>query len=250
MSIIDQPAVARLSLVGVGPGDPELLTLAAVRAIEQADVIACPVARTNGESMAMQIARRWVRANQRVLPVLFPMIQDAEPRRQAWNAAADALAALVAEGQTVVLLCEGDASLFATGSYVLMALRQRHPLCPYNVIAGVTSISAAAAAAAWPLALQLDQFLVMPCPDDLQQLEAVLDRAAMQSRVLALLKLGRRWRWVRPLLERRQLLEDALFAERVGWPDQTLCQACDVVEGERSYFSLLLIRQDWPNVLP
>ena len=68
--------------------------------------------------------------------------------------------------------------------------------------------------------------------------------------MLALLKLGRRWLWVRQVLERRQLLESSLFAERVGWPDQTLRPAQDVPGAVRPYFSLLLIRQSWPEVLP
>ena len=64
------------------------------------------------------------------------------------------------------------------------------------------------------------------------------------------MKLGRRWSWVQPLLKQRHLLHQALFAERVGWPDQRICSA-DAVEAEpRPYFSLLLIRQGWPEVLP
>jgi precorrin-2/cobalt-factor-2 C20-methyltransferase len=68
--------------------------------------------------------------------------------------------------------------------------------------------------------------------------------------VLALLKLGRRWSWVRPLLERRELLEGALFARRLGWPDQLVGSAAAVPASEAPYFSLLLIRQGWPEVLP
>jgi precorrin-2/cobalt-factor-2 C20-methyltransferase len=68
--------------------------------------------------------------------------------------------------------------------------------------------------------------------------------------VLALLKLGRRWVWVRPLLERRGLLPGALFARRLGWPDQQVGPADRVPQGESPYFSLLLVRQGWPAVLP
>ena len=78
------------------------------------------------------------------------MVDAAEPRRLAWHQAADTLAAEVAAGQRVVLLCEGDASLFATGSYVLLALQQRHPHCSCRVIPGITAVSAAAAAANRP----------------------------------------------------------------------------------------------------
>jgi len=90
----------------------------------------------------------------------------------------------------------------------------------------------------------------MPCPEREDQLLDLLEHAAGQARVLALLKLGRRWLWVRQVLERRQLLESSLFAERVGWPDQTLQKARDVPGAARPYFSLLLIRQSWPQVLP
>ena len=241
---------AGLTLVGVGPGDPELLTLAAVRAIEQADVVATPVAREGSASMAATIASHCISTKQRLLPLLFPMVSAARPRREAWHLAADALAAEVKAGQAVVLLCEGDASLFATGSYVLLALQQRHPDCPTRVIPGITAISAAAASAGWPLALQQDQLLVMPCPETPDALTGLLETAAQHSRVLALMKLGHRWAWVRPLLELQNLLSGALFAERVGWPDQIVRSAGDMEASERPYFSLLLVRQGWPDVLP
>jgi len=241
--------------VGVGPGDPQLLTVAAVKAIEAADVVAYPVAREGAEGMAAAIAAPWIGAGQRRLPLLFPMVTEAEPRIAAWHAAADALAAEVAAGQEVVLLCEGDVSLFASSSYVLMALRQRHAACPLRLIPGIPSACAAAAAAssqglAWPLALQQEGLLIRPTPDGAAELEMLLDRSAQEGTVLALLKLGRRWHWVRPLLEARGLLEGSLFAQRVGWPDQSLAPASAVPAEEQPYFSLLLVRQGWPAVLP
>lgn len=68
--------------------------------------------------------------------------------------------------------------------------------------------------------------------------------------MLALLKLGHRWSWVRPLLERRGLLEKALFAARIGWPEERLAPAAALAAGEEPYFSLLLIRQGQAPVLP
>ena len=226
------------------------MTLAAVDAIKQAQVVAFPAVRDGAESMAASIAEPWIRPEQRRLPLVFPMVEAAEPRRHAWHQAAAALAAEVECGHAVVLLCEGDASLFATSSYVVLALQQQYPRCPLRVIPGITAISAAAAAGAWPLALQQDQLLVMPCPDHHEDLIAALADAARQERLLALLKLGRRWSWVRPLLEQQGLLKHTLFAERVGWADQRVCRADLLPAGQRPYFSLLLIRQTWPKVMP
>jgi precorrin-2/cobalt-factor-2 C20-methyltransferase len=232
-----------------------LLTVAAVRAIAAADRVAYPVAREGAEGMAAAIAAPWIAPGQRRQPLLFPMVADAEPRIAAWLAAADALAAAVAAGERVVLLCEGDVSLFASSSYVLLALRQRHPDCPLRLIPGVPAACAAAAAAssagmAWPLALQSEGLLIRPTPETPAELEALLERAASDGTVLALLKLGHRWSWVRPLLGDRGLLKGALFAQRVGWPDQLVAPATAVPANEQPYFSLLLIRQGWPEVLP
>ena len=250
LTIIDPNYPGTLTLVGVGPGNPSLLTLAAVHAIETSDVIAYPVARPAAQSMAARIAVQWIRDDHTCLPLLFPMVDGAEPRRAAWHAAADTLQKLVTEGKHIALLCEGDASLFATCSYVLMALQQQWPHCPCNVIPGISSISAAAAAGLWPLALQQDQLLVRPCPESPTEFTTELDEAKERGRVLALLKLGHRWEWVQPLLDERKLLGKALFAEKVGWPDQQIQPADTVAPSQRPYFSLLLIRQAWPDVLP
>ncbi|WP_216904884.1 precorrin-2 C(20)-methyltransferase [Synechococcus sp. CCY 9618] len=236
--------------MGVGPGDPDLLTIAAVRSIEAADTVAYPVAREGGEGMAARIAAPFLGSGQRRLPLVFPMVEAASPRRLAWHAAADRLAAEVADGRAVVLLCEGDVSLFASSSYVLLALRDRHPALTVQLIPGISAVAAAAAAGAWPLALQQEGLLIRPTPDEPGDLAALLGQAADAGWVLALLKLGVRWPWVRQLLEERSLLEGALFARRVGWPDQQLAPAAAVPAAEAPYFSLLLVRQGWPAVLP
>ncbi len=245
-----QLATGGLTLVGVGPGDPELVTVAGVRAIRRADLVAYPVADPAAEGMAATIAARWLRASQPRLPLPFPMVGAAEPRRRAWWQAADRLAAAAAGGARVVFLCEGDVSLFATASYVLLALRQRHPGCAVRLIPGIAAPLAAAAAGAWPLALQQEGLRIVPTPETEGELTSLLDRAAGAAEVLALLKLGRRWSWVRPLLERRGLLPSTLLARRIGWPDEQVVPAAAVDAGALPYFTLLLVRQGWPPVMP
>ena len=237
-------------LIGVGPGDPELLTLKAHRLLRSADVVAYPVARVEAAGMAVAIVETYLRPEQRRLPLVFPMVTDGVALQDAWRAAATALAQQVQAGQRVVFLCEGDVSLFATGSYVLLALQRDHPDVPVEVIPGITSVAAAAAAGRWPLVFQKEELLIRPCPDTPEAMETLLDQAAAKGTVLALLKLGVRWQWMQPLLAARGLLDQALFAERVGWSDQRVMAATEVQAEERPYFSLLLVRQGTNAVLP
>ena len=237
-------------MVGVGPGDPELITVAAQRAIAAATVVAYPVAALERPGMAAQIAQPWLASTQRRLPLLFPMVQEAEPRQQAWQQAASAVAAEVAAGEQVVFLCEGDCSLFASSSYLLLALKKEAPELPLRVIPGITAASATAAAAGWPLALQDEQLQVVSLPDQPDQARQLLIAAREHGQPLVLLKVGRRWRWLRPLLDELELLESALYGERVGWPEQLVLPAAEVAAEERPYFSLVLLRPAWPAVLP
>ena len=237
-------------MVGVGPGDPELITVAAQRAIADATVVAYPVAALERPGMAAQIAQPWLAPTQRQLPLLFPMVQEAEPRQQAWQQAASAVAAEIRAGEQVVFLCEGDCSLFASSSYLLLALKAKAPELPIRVIPGITAASATAAAAAWPLALQDEQLQVVPLPDQPDQARQLLLTALEHGQPMVLLKVGRRWRWLRPLLVELELLESALYGERVGWPEQLVVPAASVAAEERPYFSLVLLRPAWPAVLP
>ena len=79
--------------MGVGPGDPSLLTLAAVEAIRKAEVVAYPVGRPGADSMAAKIAAAWIRSDHQRLPLLFPMVEAAEPRRTAWGISGEGAAA-------------------------------------------------------------------------------------------------------------------------------------------------------------
>ncbi len=244
------PAFGKLTLVSVGPGDPSLLTIAGVKAIQESTLVAFPIAKAGGESIALEIASTWIKKEAKKLPLLFPMVSEEHLLREAWRNAADQLFEEIKKGEKVVFLCEGDGSLFASSSYVLLALKTFHPNCPIKSIPGVTSFAAAAALANWPLALQKDQLLILPTPDDQYKLETLINEAFLSKRVLVLLKLGSRWAWVKPLLKKKGLLEDAVFAQRVGFEDEKVDSAIKIDGSEKPYFSLLLIRQSWPEVIP
>lgn len=239
-----------LTIAGVGPGDPSLLTLAAVDAIKEATVVSYPVSTRGGESLAEKIASKWITRDKKKLPLHFPMVNDQNTLKSAWRLAGNELIKMVEKGEKVVFLAQGDISLFSTGSYLLKELEKYHPECLIKLIPGVTSFSAAAAKGKLPLAFQDEQLLILPVPSSYEDLKVMLSDAASKRRIVVLLKLGRKWGWVKPLLEELDLLKESIFAERIGFSDQQILRASDLSSGTRPYFSLLLIRQSWPLTMP
>jgi len=239
-----------LTITGVGPGDPSLLTLAAVDAIQESTVVSYPVSTKGGDSLAEKIASKWITKDKTKLPLHFPMVDDQNTLKGAWRNAGNELMKMVDKGERVVFLAQGDISLFSTGSYLSKELEKYHSECLVKLIPGVTSFSAAAAKSKLPLAFQEEQLLVLPVPDTYEELKVMLSEAASKKRVVVLLKLGKKWEWVKPLLEELDLIKKSIFAERIGFSDQQILRASDLSSGIRPYFSLLLIRQNWPLIMP
>tara|TARA_B100000965_G_scaffold320886_1_gene282045 strand:+ start:972 stop:1700 length:729 start_codon:yes stop_codon:yes gene_type:complete len=239
-----------LTITGVGPGDPSLLTLAAVNAIKESTVVSYPVSIKGGESLAEKIASKWISKNKTRLPLHFPMVNDQIILKNAWRVAGNELIEMVDKGERVVFLTQGDVSLFSTGSYLLKELEKHHPDCVIKLIPGVTSFSAAAAFSKLPLAFQDEQLLIVPVPEKSNELKVILSEAVLMKRIVVLFKLGKKWTWVKPLLKELDLLESSIFAERVGFLDQQILRASNVCSKSRPYFSLLLIRHDWPSIMP
>ena len=239
-----------LTIAGVGPGDPSLLTLAAVDAIQESTVVSYPVSTRGGDSLAEKIASKWITKDKKKLPLHFPMVDDQNTLKSAWRVAGNDLMKMVDKGERVVFLAQGDISLFSTGAYLSKELEKYHPECVVKLIPGVTSFSAAAAKSKLQLAFQEEELLVLPVPDSYDELKSILSDAASKKRVVVLLKLGKKWEWVKLLLEELDLIKISIFAERIGLSDQQILRASDLPSGTRPYFSLLLIRQSWPLTMP
>ena len=239
-----------LTIAGVGPGDPSLLTLAAVDAIQESTVVSYPVSTRGGDSLTEKITSKWITKDKKKLPLHFPMVDDQNTLKSAWRVAGKELMKMVVKGERVVFLAQGDISLFSTGSYLSKELEKYHPECVVKLIPGVTSFSAAAAKSKLPLAFQEEELLVLPVPDSYDELKSILSDAASKKRVVVLLKLGKKWEWVKLLLEELDLIKISIFAERIGFSDQQILRASDLPSGTRPYFSLLLIRQSWPLTMP
>ncbi|HWA18185.1 MAG TPA: precorrin-2 C(20)-methyltransferase, partial [Devosia sp.] len=222
----------RLSLVGVGPGDPELLTLKAARIIGAADVVAYP--STGEESaLAFEIARGHVSATATLMPVPIPMTAERGPAQAAYDAAAETLRGHVDFGRDVVWLCEGDPLFYGSAMYLLARLAGKIAL---DIVPGVTSLTAAAAAIARPLAARNETLKILPAPLD----DAALRRELEAAPSVALIKIGKHFDRIRTLLEETGHAVNAIVVEHATTPRQRITPLRDFAHDERPYFSTIL----------
>jgi precorrin-2/cobalt-factor-2 C20-methyltransferase len=220
----------RLYGIGVGPGDPELLTLKGLRLLRAAGVVAYP-APEGGESFARRVVAMWLDRAQREIAIRFPMLPG-PPAAEIYDAAARALAAELDAGYDVALLCQGDPLFYGSFIGILTRLSDRATI---EIVPGVSSLTACAAAAAWPLVWAQETFTVIPAT----LAEAELAHRLATAEIAAILKLGRHLPKVRRILSQLDLLAGAIYIEHASLPDQRVCHLAEV--DNAPYFSMALV---------
>jgi precorrin-2/cobalt-factor-2 C20-methyltransferase len=223
----------RLYGLGVGPGDPELLTLKALRLLRAVPVVAYP-APENGDSFARSIVAAWIEGHQREIAIRFPM-RPGPPPAAIYDGAAAALAAELDAGHDVALLCQGDPLFYGSFLNVFTRLVGRHRI---EIVPGVSSVTACAAAAAIPLVSRDDTLAVIPATLDADQIAA---RLAERDSV-AIVKLGRHVAKVRRVLDRLGLLNNAVYVEHASLPTQRVVPFTCITPDLAPYFSMVLVR--------
>lgn len=219
--------------VGVGPGDPELLTLKAVRILRECDTVAVPRAGA-GELTALQIAADYL-ADQPVLHCDMPMTRDRAARDAAHDRAADAICALLAAGKTVAFLTLGDPAVYSTYWYVHRRVLTRGFAA--QMVAGVPSFCAAAAALGRALCEDGEMLHIIPASH-----EATEQGLALQgSKVL--MKAGKRILEVRDKLAATGALQNAALVERCGMEGERIVTDLATLSDPTGYFSVILVKE-------
>ena len=234
---------ASLTIVGVGPGDPSLLTIAALDAIKKANVIVFPVSNDNKKSFAAEIVKKHTKFKKKI-PITFPMARkDFDPDR-IWSIAVEKIVKNIQKGESVVLLCLGDTSLFASSSNILGIIKNNHPEIITNTIPGISSLSAAAALNDFDLVKKGETLIIKECPSSNSELTSLIRDSRGKKTVLAIMKVGKRWNLVRETLKKEDIIDTSLIALSVGMPDQIIQYASQYENDIMPYFSLILIRLD------
>jgi precorrin-2/cobalt-factor-2 C20-methyltransferase len=224
----------RLYGLGLGPGDPELLTLKALRLLRAVRVVAYP-ALEDGDSFARRIVAQWLDRGQREIAIRFPMRPGPVPLAIYRQAAAE-LAAVLDGGDDIAYLCQGDPLFYGSFAGILAALPGR---CEVGVVPGVSSLTACAAAAGAHLAQRDETLTVIPAslPDD-----ALAARLAGAD-AAAIIKLGRHFVRLRRVLDRLGRLEGAIYIERASLPNERVAPLASVDPASVPYFAMALVRR-------
>lgn len=218
--------------VGLGPGDPELMTLRAHRLIAGARVVAYPTL-AGGESFARAIAAGAIAPGAREIVMDVPMSVERAPAQAAYDRGAADIAGALDEGQDVVCLCEGDPFFYGSFMYLFARLSARYEV---EVVPGVTSIAACAARAGRPLVARNERLTVLPGPLPEAELRARIEGAES----VAIMKVGRHLAKIRAVIDDLGLTAQAVYVERASLPEEVVCPLAQAPE-KAPYFSMILL---------
>lgn len=223
--------------IGVGPGDPRLLTLKAIDVLQSVDIVAIPKSRRDRESVAWDIAKVHCPSGVRLLELEMPMTSDPHILTTAWRDAAAAVLEELKQGHSVAFITLGDPSLYSTYSYLLYILQDQLPQESIITVPGITAMSAAAAKVNVPLATGDEPLLVLPSTEDAGEY--------LDFPNLVLMKVSRRLPELLNQLAEQE--KNAVLLTRVGQPGEEIRwnpKGSDYATEKIDYLSLLLVKNE------
>lgn len=233
--------IGKLYGIGVGPGDPELLTLKAVRVLKSADVLAIPKSKEESDSIALSIVRGAVDLSKKeTIELMFPMTKDKEVLIKAREEAAAALAERLLAGKDVACITIGDPMFYSTFSYLIPLLREGVPDVEIEIVPGISSVMASAAVTVMPLTEADERLAVIPATYESDRIRHILQTFD----TVVLMKVNRVFDKVLSLLEELGLKGNAVFIERCGGENQRVVRDLDSLKGERpDYLSMIIVKR-------
>lgn len=219
--------------LGVGPGDPELLTLKAHRLLEACPVIAYP-APDDGESFARSIVADYLPEGKTEIPIVIPMRVERFPAAKIYDEKAAEIGLHLRAGDDVAVLCEGDPFFYGSFMYMFERLADEFTC---EIVPGVSSLMASAAALQRPLAARNDVLTILPAPLDDEQIMQKLT----SGDAIAIIKVGRHFGRICKLIDEAGLTGRAGYLERVSLDNQQVMPLARVTQSAVPYFSMILI---------
>ena len=232
--------LGKLYGIGVGPGDPELVTVKGARLLGQCGHVFVPKARTAAESQALSIAHRFLASHTQVHELVFPMTSDQEELSQRWLASAGEIITVLKGGEDACFLTLGDPLLYSTYIYLLRAVRAQLPEASVVTVPGITAFSAAAALTEFPVGERKEPVTIIPTADDLENVRQSL----VTGGTVILMKIGRRLGEILNLLEEAGMIDRSIFVSHAGMDNQrveTDLRRLREAGSDAGYLSIILV---------
>ncbi len=224
--------------VGIGPGDPELITVKAKRILAEADVVAVPKTAAEKASLAQTIAEGTIEKGKELLELLFPMSFDAKVLERSWDEAIGQIREKLEQGKTVSFITLGDPTVYSTYMYIHKQLQQEG--YDTEIVPGITSFCAAAARAGISLGENRETIAIVPSAYECDNLENILKSFDN----IVLMKLSKSLPKLKELLKSEGLSESAVLVSKCGLEDEEITYDLNLPDDEKiSYFSTMLVKK-------
>ena len=231
--------MAKLYGIGTGPGDKKLLTVKAVETLRSIDILYTPEAKKNGESLALSIVKDYLPEELEIKAKHFPMSFNDEEKILAWDKVADEIAQDVKQGKNVGFITLGDPMIYSTYIYVLERLIDDIEI---ETIPGISSFSNIASGQNFPLVLDREPLIVVPCTIDENRIDYALENYSS----IVLMKVYKNFKGIINKLEKNRLIDNAILVSNSSQEREVVYNDLrDVnLEEKVSYFSTILVNKD------
>lgn len=225
--------------VGIGPGDPKLLTLKAKEILERVDVIFAPKGNDDGISYARSILESALSKTKRFVELTFPMTRNKRILKEHWKKSAQRIIRDVEKGKQAAFITIGDPFIYSTYIYLLETINKYFPRVDIETVPGISSFNAAASAAGFPLVEGNDRLAVLPVRKDLEGLK----QAFGMFDTVVLMKVGAKLDKVLELLRELKLLRRSILISRVGHANERIVSDLSSIKGKKiGYLSVIIVR--------
>jgi precorrin-2/cobalt-factor-2 C20-methyltransferase len=231
----------RLYGVGVGPGDPELLTLRAYNVLSRVPVIFVPLKDRESKSYARSVIDSLIKKPEgKVVGLVLPMLRDRKQLAGYWQKAADTIWGYLNKGEDCAFVNVGDPLLYGTFVHVLETLKKAHPEVEVEVIPGISSISAAAARAIVPLASSEERIAIISGNRE----DKIIRETIKNFDTVVFMKMNAVFDRLLPILEELKLVDKCVYVRRCTTQEEEIVRDISQLKGEKvDYFSLLILRK-------
>lgn len=226
--------------LGVGPGDPELITVKAFRRLKEAAVIAYPKKQRGSKSYAQKIIDAYFQPQEKeLLGLVFPMTKNQDILDQKWNETVEDVWGKLQEGKDVAFVTEGDPLLYSTFIHMMRLMQERYPEVPIEVVPGISSINGAASRLGLPLADGDEQVAIVPARDDYEAMKKVLE----DNDCVIFIKVAKVIETMLGLLRDMNLLDKASVVTKVTSNEEVIWKASELDGVELQYLTLMVVRK-------